>query len=174
MSDRNIGHILFAISLFAVFAAFAFYAAFYFTTSFLIHDSVNKTLLWSGLFDRQIRVQAEKNASPEPVIATSTKPSITFLSPSGGEAWKIGSTETIKWNSSKDLTVDGGDSIVITNSPDIRDYWLIGTVTTNGYIHWTVGETATLSVYTNPVTLLPGTYYIVIDGVLSVPFTIIK
>ena len=63
MSDKNVSLILFVISLIAVFAAFALYAGFYFTTSFLIHDSVNKTLLWSGLFDRQIRVQAEKNAS---------------------------------------------------------------------------------------------------------------
>jgi len=63
MSDRSVSFILFVIALIAVFAAFAFYAAFYYTTSFLIHDSVNKTLLWSGLFDRQIQVQAEKNAN---------------------------------------------------------------------------------------------------------------
>jgi hypothetical protein len=63
MSDKNISLILFVISLIAIFAAFALYAGFYFTTSFLIHDSVNKTLLWSGLFDRQITIQVEKNAS---------------------------------------------------------------------------------------------------------------
>ncbi len=68
MSERNVSLILFIISLIAIFTAFAFYAAFYFTTSFLIHDSVNKTLLWSGLFDRQIRVQAEKKVNSSPAV----------------------------------------------------------------------------------------------------------
>jgi hypothetical protein len=66
MSDRSVSSILFVIALVAVFAAFAFYAAFYYTTSFLIHDSVQKTLLWSGIFDRQIQIQAEKNAGHMP------------------------------------------------------------------------------------------------------------
>ncbi len=63
MSDRNVSFILFVISLIAVFAAFAAYAGFYTITEFLIHDSVHKTILWSGIFDRQIQVQAEKNAN---------------------------------------------------------------------------------------------------------------
>jgi hypothetical protein len=71
MSDRNVSFIFFAISLIAVFAAFVAYAGFYTLTEFLIHDSVQKTLLWSGIFDKQIQLQAEKNAAHMPTNSPS-------------------------------------------------------------------------------------------------------
>jgi len=80
MSDRNVSFILFVISLIAVFAAFVAYAGFYTVTEFLIHDSVRKTMLWSGIFDRQILIQVEKSVSHAPAAnaTTSTTPYISF------------------------------------------------------------------------------------------------
>ncbi len=45
--------------------------------------------------------QRSQTTATDPLTETavSTQPSVTVLSPNGGEAWTIGSTQTIKWNS---------------------------------------------------------------------------
>ena len=55
--NGKFGHIMFAIAVFFIFFSFALYASFYRMASFLIRDSVNKTILWGNLLDRQIAAQ---------------------------------------------------------------------------------------------------------------------
>lgn len=70
MSDRKIGHILFALALFLIFGSFFLYAGFYRTASSLIRGSVQKTLLWSKLMDAQLELQRRDS----PLMNTNTKP----------------------------------------------------------------------------------------------------
>ncbi len=60
MDSKNLGHILFAIALFFMFTTFFIYVGFYRVASYLIHDSVQKTMLWSNLMDRQIETKPQK------------------------------------------------------------------------------------------------------------------
>ena len=66
--------------------------------------------------------------------AEKSQPSITVLSPNGGESWQPSSQVTIKWDASN----LGSGSIGINLMKDNVDFQTIGTVPNTGYYVWTV------------------------------------
>ncbi|MCX6717501.1 MAG: hypothetical protein NTU76_02405 [Candidatus Taylorbacteria bacterium] len=91
---------------------------------------------------------AVSNSVPFIIGSTSTPPSITVLSPNGGETWQTGTTQTIKWQDSmtyptfapvsydiKLATYCGGQVCVA-----IAPYTIVKSVTGSSY-SWGVGKT---------------------------------
>ena len=70
MDNKKLGHILFAITIVVIFSAFGAYAVFYRFASFMIRDSVQKTLIWSSLLDMQIKLQSGSTSLSRKIIAT--------------------------------------------------------------------------------------------------------
>jgi len=81
-------------------------------------------------------------------VINTTQPSITVLSPNGGEVWSVGSTQVIKWNN----TSDGPVNLTLSNylacwtatpacgAPAVL-YQLANNISGSAY-NWTTGKTA--------------------------------
>lgn len=80
-------------------------------------------------------------------IAATTTPSITVLSPNGGETWTIGKTYNITWNSTGVSTVN----ILLYNQSGNQQATIVSNLTNDGADSWTI-----------PSTIVPGQYKIYI------------
>lgn len=102
---------------------------------------------YGGAYSAWVEVDGKKSNVVNINVTSATQPSITVLSPNGGEIWKVGEARQIKWNS-----MNAGDSIYI----DIFDQPIISTILpiapsglaipNTGYYNWTIP----------PVSQLPG------------------
>ncbi len=75
-------------------------------------------------------------------------PSLTVISPNGGETWRVGSTQTIKWTSS-----NLGSSLVNISFFGAGKNWIATNIPNSGSYSWTI-----------PNDMLPGSYVIRVDA----------
>lgn len=100
--------------------------------------------------------KAAMNAECGPVIPTA--PSITVLSPNGGEVWSKGTSQTVKW-----LNIDRGSRFDIgimpypANEPTYHVAKEILTTSQNGSYEWTLDK-VTRNSDSAPIDLPPGDY----------------
>lgn len=90
----------------------------------------------------------DKSDAPFSIVATNTIPSITVLSPNGGEQWKIGSRQLIKWTSKG---VRSSNLLTVGLISKINDYVLASDTTNDGREYVTI-----------PGFLPPGSYLLTI------------
>ena len=146
-SDRKFGHIMFAIAIFFIFFSFALYAGFYRMASFLIRDSVHKTLLWSNLLDRQIAQRAKVDAGAgivTPIPEPASQSYLRIISPNGGERICLGSDFTVGWESgglrkvNLFVSIAGASYPLGEFPPDFNETGEKG----RGEFVWTAGDTS--------------------------------
>ncbi len=86
------------------------------------------------------------------IVAATTTPSITVLSPNGGETWQIGNTYQVKWTSNN-LPTEAQNKIGISAVPEgsSTGISIFNNITNDGNENWTI-----------PSTLSPGKYKIIV------------
>ncbi len=90
------------------------------------------------------------------VGSVSSAPSITVLSPNGGEVWQVGSTQTIRW-ATKNLTLTNSNAISVALQKGGQFQRLLFTTTNDGVELWviptdlTAGNDYKIYIYCTPV-----------------------
>jgi len=79
---------------------------------------------------------ATKNFKITVTKLPTNNPSITITSPNGGESWKTGSTQTIKWNSSNLGALNVNLDLVNEYGYFVKD--IVGNISNSGQYKWTI------------------------------------
>ena len=79
------------------------------------------------------------------IISGTTQPSITVLSPNGGESWKVGGTYTVKWNSSGVSAVNIYSTCNTVTNDHSRYYDIaLNIPASNEFYNWNIDPTVSL------------------------------
>lgn len=107
---------------------------------------------------------SDESDAPFSIVAATTQPSLTVLSPAGGEQWLVGSPQTIQWSRSGDFS--GSNNYYFVYLKTIKDQLLGATSYSGGYIPvlFRVQNLGYPSfTVTVPNTSFPGNFYLEFD-----------
>ena len=113
-----------------------------------------------GVYEVYIENQYGKSNSVNFTVTTTTQPSITVLSPNGGEQWAKGSTQTIRWSTTKNIS-RVSILLVPVNSVysgiDVRT--LAADVANTGSYSWTIPNCTADNPCSSNFEISTGSYY---------------
>ncbi len=90
------------------------------------------------------------------VSSSTTQPSITVLSPNGGEQWEIGETHALKWTSNTDLARVVID--ILNSQGKSVDSGLPAVIANNKTINWTIPANMSAGQYKMKVMICPDSF----------------
>jgi len=86
----------------------------------------------------QISVKQASTPTPTPIQPPTPQPSLTVLSPNGGETWAVGSTHAVNWSSNAGNIVSPNVGLYLTDSLGHNAIQIASTVLPNGTYNWTI------------------------------------